>query len=356
MPIFIGTPWARFLGESKSASQYLPRRWRLWLRAAMPLIDKPLAELERYLGRNPQPEDFDAYWERAVNQLDDIDPELEMVPVDPLGSNQAECFDLTFTGAGGARVYAKYLRPRNRRGRCPAVLMFHGYTMNSGAWVDKLAYVAEGFCVAALDVRGQGGRSEDVGGVKGNTHRGHIVRGLDDHEDKLLFRDIYLDTVRLARLVMALPEVDAERVAATGASQGGGLTLACAALEPRVAMAAPVYPFLCDYLRVWEMDLAKGAYQELTDWFRMFDPRHEREGEMFRRLGYIDNQFLAPRIRAEVLMGVGLMDTICPPSTQFAAYNRITSPKQKLVYPDYGHEELPGLRDAIFAFLMRLRS
>ena len=59
-------------------------------------------------------------------------------------------------------------------------------------------------------------------------------------------------------------------------------------------------------------------------YFRKFDPLHEREAAIFEKLGYIDVQYLCPRIRSEVFMGVGLMDTICPPSTQFAAYNKIT--------------------------------
>jgi cephalosporin-C deacetylase len=50
-------------------------------------------------------------------------------------------------------------------------------------------------------------------------------------------------------------------------------------------------------------------------------------------------------------MGTGLMDTVCPPSTQFAAYNKIQSPKQVVVYPDYGHELPPGWTDMAFAFL-----
>jgi cephalosporin-C deacetylase len=110
-----------------------------------------------------------------------------------------------------------------------------------------------------------------------------------------------------------------------GASQGGALSLACAALEPRVKRIAPVFPFLCDYRRVWEMDQAKAAYEELSLYFRAFDPRHEREAAVFEKLGYIDVQHLAPRIRAEVLLYVSLMDAVCPPSTQFAAYNKITS-------------------------------
>ncbi len=153
---------------------------------------------------------------------------------------------------------------------------------------------------------------------------------------------------------MDMPEVDGSRVGALGGSQGGGLTLACAALEPRIKLAAPVFPFLCDYLRVWEMDLASGAYTELRDYFRLFDPGHKRELEVFTKLGYIDVQHLVPRIKAEVLLMTGLMDPICPPSTQFAAYNKIASKKNVLIYPDYGHEYIPETADEIFEFMCGL--
>ena len=191
--------------------------------------------------------------------------------------------------------------------------------------------------------------------VAGPTLRGHIIRGLEDPDpSKLLFRQVFLDTVQLARVVMAFPEVDPGRVGCWGASQGGALALACAALEPRIRRIAPVFPFLCDFQRVWEMDLAKDAYEELRLFFRAFDPRHEREAAIFNRLGYIDVQHLAPRIRADVLMFTSLMDTICPPSTQFAAYNRIASPKDLVIYPDFGHEALPGQIDRTFNFLRGL--
>lgn len=149
-----------------------------------------------------------------------------------------------------------------------------------------------------------------------------------------------------------MPEVDPERLLAMGGSQGGGLTLACVSLEPRIKMAAPIYPFLCDYQRIWEMDLAKDAYNELRTYFRQFDPQHQRNKEVFTRLGYIDIQFLVSRIQAKVMMGIGLMDTICPPSTQFAAYNKITAPKSLEIYPDFAHESLPGMSDKIMQFFL----
>lgn len=316
----------------------------------MPIVDLPLEELWTYQGRNPRPADHDAYWEAALAEMKGTDSQVELRP-HAIDAPFAECFDLYFTGVGGSRIHAKYLRPKQAATPHPAVLMFHGYSGSSGEWADKLNYVARGYSVAALDCRGQGGYSEDRGGAVGNTLRGHIIRGLSDTPDKLLFRQIFLDTAQLAGIVMSFPEVDAARVGATGGSQGGGLTLACAALEPRIKLAAPIFPFLCDYLRVWEMDLAVAAYEEVRNYFRMFDPRHEREEELFAKLGYIDCQFLAPRIKAEVLMGCGLMDTVCPPSTQFAAYNKITSKKEVVIYPDFGHEGLPGFNDRIWEFM-----
>ena len=117
----------------------------------------------------------------------------------------------------------------------------------------------------------------------------------------------FLDTAQLAKIVMGMDEVDPERVGVTGGSQGGGLTLACAALVPEIKLAASVFPFLSDYKRVWEMDLATGAYEEIKTFFRMFDPLHQREDEIFTRLGYIDIQHLASRIQAKVMMAVALM-------------------------------------------------
>lgn len=320
----------------------------------MGLFDLPVQKLKTYRGTNPRPKDLDSFWDHSLREMRSLDPRVELLPNRTVEVPYAECFDLYFTGTGGARVHAKYLRPKGAKTPHPALLQFHGYSVNSGDWNDKLGYVAAGFSVAALDCRGQGGLSEDKGGVKGVTLRGHIIRGLDGPPENLLFRHIFLDTALLARIVMGFPEVDERRVGATGASQGGGLTLACAALEPRVRRAAPIYPFLSDYRRAWDLDLAKDAYEELTYYFREFDPRHEREDEVFHKLGYIDLQHLAKRIKAEVFLTCALMDTVCPPSTQFATYNKITSKKKVEFYPDYRHEYIPEAGDRIFDFMMGL--
>ncbi len=320
----------------------------------MPLLfDMPFEELHTYQGTNPRPADFDDFWARGLAEMNALDPQIEIVPAD-FQTPYARCSHLYFSGVGGARIHAKLLQPTTSDETHPAVVMFHGYSGSAGEWMDKLPYVAAGYTVAALDCRGQGGRSEDPGGVKGWTLRGHIIRGVDDEPDKLYYRQVFLDTAQLAKIVMAMEDVDEQRVGAIGGSQGGGLTLACAALEPRIKRVAPVFPFLCDYRRVWDIDQDKDAYAELREWFRRFDPQHKRADEIFTQLGYVDVQHLANRIRGEVRMAVGLMDTICPPSTQFAAYNKITAAKSYVTFPDFGHENLPGNNDDNFQFMLGL--
>ena len=120
-------------------------------------------------------------------------------------------------------------------------------TGGPGGWLRRhqvpVPYLATGqrFTVDGrtmyLDCRGQGGLSEDVGGVKGNTLRGHIIRGLDDAPEKLYYRQVFLDTAQLARIVMAMPDVDPDRVGATGprclGRSGGRGALAPSNSRPR---------------------------------------------------------------------------------------------------------------------------
>ena len=324
----------------------------------MPALDFPLEKLKNYQGSSPLPKDFDAYWEKALKELDDAGVEFTLAPAG-FSAPGVRCQHLYFTGVGGARIGCKLICPEftdhRPSAKIPAIAMFHGYSLNSGGWIDKLPYAYAGYAVLAMDVRGQMGLSEDNLVVSGNTLRGHIIRGLFGNDpDQLFFRNIFLDAAQAARILMSMDFVDEHRVGATGWSQGGGLTIACAALEPRVKMNAPVYPFLTDYKRTWEMDLFKNAYDELSYYIRNMDPRHQRIDAMFEMLGYIDVANLAPRIKGETYMFITLQDEICPPSTQFAAYNRVKAKKSCEIYPNHGHEGLPEAAELIYNFFKGL--
>ncbi len=316
----------------------------------MAVFEMPLEQLREYMGINECPQDIDAYWDRAIAEMEALGTGCTLIPA-AFRVEGVECYEMYYTGAGGAKIHARFVKPKGTKNKLPAVCRFHGYTGNCGSFAQLLQWPAVGFAAAAMDCRGQGGQSEDTIPVCGNTQHGHIIRGLEEGDpNKLYYRNVFLDAAQLARILMMMEDIDEDRVCAEGISQGGALTLACAALTPKMKRIAPGCPFLCDYRRVWEMDLDVDAYAELRDYFRLFDPCHQREREIFTRLGYIDVKNIAYRIRADVLFFTGLLDTICPPSTQFAAYNHIRSPKQMVLYPDYRHEYYPEQDDATIQF------
>jgi cephalosporin-C deacetylase-like acetyl esterase len=71
--------------------------------------------------------------------------------------------------------------------------------------------------------------------------------------------------------------------------------------------------------------------------------------QVYHTLSYFDIKNLAPKIRAPLIMGVGLMDEVCPPHINFAAYNQVRGEKIYIVYPQAGH----GLPDAFYQVKMK---
>jgi cephalosporin-C deacetylase len=51
--------------------------WRLRM-----ITDIPVSELTSWRGCNPCPPNYDAYWERALAELDSIDPKPELIPAE----------------------------------------------------------------------------------------------------------------------------------------------------------------------------------------------------------------------------------------------------------------------------------
>ena len=162
---------------------------------------------------------------------------------------------------------------------------------------------------------------------------GWMTRGIRDPQT-YYYRYVYADAVRALELLANRDEVDASRLAITGGSQGGAITLAVAALSERPKLAMPDIPFLCDFKRSIAITPA-GPYPEIPQFFRAFTGMQETA---MRTLSYVDNMNLAPWIGCRTVVSNCLWDDICPPSSIFAAYNHIGADKQMEVYPFHKHE------------------
>ena len=310
--------------------------------------------LFEYQGSSPCPSDIDKYWDDALAEMNSTDHKAEFIKKE-FPSKIVDMYDLYYTGTKNAKIHAKVVIPKNREEKMPAVLLFHGYGDSAPDWSDLLRYASQNYVVAFMDVRGQGGFSEDVGGYKSSTLERHFSRGIDGDKHDLLMRDVFLDTSLLAKIIMGLDFVDETRVATSGGSQGGALAVVCACLVPEIKKCAIQFPYLSDYKKNYELGAAAGAFHSaFAHYFRHYDPLHEREDEFFEKLGYIDIQNIAKRMKADLLMFTGLLDVSVPAISQFAMYNKVTSNKKAYIYPDYGHEGMVGCMDIIFEFLSDL--
>ena len=305
----------------------------------MPWFDLPLEQLRHYRTETEEPPELDQWWQLRLAQARAQAREPVLTRYEAEIYQPVEVYDVEFSGAGGDRIRAWYLRAAGADERTPVVVKFIGYGGGRGLPTEHALLPALGYSVFVMDTRGQGGRwtTGDTGdhpeGQPGAAENARVMtRGIGRPEDYYytrLFTDAAM-AVDATRELTGVPQV-----AVSGSSQGGGLALATAALvADQVGVCHADVPFLCDIQRA--ITLAPEApYTEVPEFLA-----HQLDliPAALDTLRYVDCALLARRITARCLLSVGLMDTICPPSTVFAAYNEITAGKDISVHPFTGHE------------------
>lgn len=297
----------------------------------MPSIDMPLEQMRQYKPSLYREPDFAEFWESTLGEAIKQPLNAELIPYG-LPSQIVDCFALRFDGYGGGRLAGWYLCPK-AKGTFPGLCVYHGYSGRAPRPMDLLAYAAEGMCVLSLDTRGQNGQSQDVAIYDEGHQLGWMTQGIRQART-YYYRYVYADAVRALELLARRSEVDPDRLAISGVSQGGGIALAVAALSERPRLALADIPYLCDYRRAIEV-AQTGPYLEIPLFLKSFPFLRET---VTRTLSYFDNVNLAAWIKCRTVMSNCLWDDICPPSTIYGVYNHMTAEKQMEIYPFHKHE------------------
>jgi cephalosporin-C deacetylase len=307
----------------------------------MAFFDKPLDQLKTYKPRREEPKDFAAFWKQTLAEARRHPLNAKFERVD-FGLETVESYDVTFAGYGGQPIKGWLQVPRQRKGPLPCVVEFIGYSGGRGFPVEWLLWSAAGYAHFIMDTRGQGygwtkGDTPDIETDGGNPQfPGFMTRGILNPKT-YYYRRVFADAVRAIEAAQAHPAVDAKRIAAYGGSQGGGITIAAAALNPAVKVAMPDVPFLCHYRRATEIQ-ASMPYEEIS---KFCQSHRDKVDQVFQTLSYFDGVNFAARTKCRALYSVGLMDEICPPSTVYAAYNHHRGPKDIRIYR-YNHHDGGG--------------
>ncbi len=301
-------------------------------------FDLPLEQLEQYRPPREEPPDFDDFWAKTLAEAREFPLEARFDPVD-VGLRVVEAFDVTFNGYAGQPIKGWLLLPRQRSGPLPCVVEYIGYGGGRGFPTDWLVFASAGYAHLVMDTRGQGsswsmGDTPDLYADGGNAHfPGSMTKGILDPRH-YYYRRVFTDAVRAIDTARAHPEVDAAQIAVTGGSQGGGITVAAAGLDPYVVAAMPDVPFLCHYRRATEI-VDTYPYKEIAEYCHV---HRDKVDQVFNTLSYFDGVNFSARAKAKALFSTALMDQVCPPSTVFAAYNHWAGEKDIKVYPYNGHE------------------
>lgn len=290
-----------------------------------------------YLPEVREPEDFDSFWSETIAEARAAGSDPVLVPAaTPLTA--VDVFDVTFSGFGGEPVKAWLSLPRGADEPLPVVVEYNGYGGGRGLPHERQSWSLAGYAHLFMDTRGQGatwgsgGETPDPHG-SGPAGAGFMTRGIrSPHE--YYYRRLFTDAVRAVDAVRTIERIDPARVAITGGSQGGGITLAVAGLTGGLVAVMPDVPFLCHFERAVGLTDAD-PYGEIQ---RYLAVQRGAAATVFETLSYFDGVNFARRADAPGLFSVGLVDPICPPSTVYAAYNHYGADKQIAVYPHNQHE------------------
>lgn len=295
----------------------------------------------------PVPDDFDAFWDAQKKKLAAVPMNPKLTPAKSSAEN-IEVFDVK-VDCLGAPVSGYFARPKGAKAKSlPIVLTLHGAGVRSASWTGPDSWAKQGFL--AMDINAHGlpnGQPDSFYDQLANGElKDYRARGAESR-DTVYFLGMFLRVIRAIDFLTAQPEWNGRTVVATGSSQGGFQTLFAAGIDSRVSFFAAGVPAGCDHTGF--------LVGRVNGWPKFFPTGTDAQGKenVLAAVRYFDNVNFATRIKVPGLVTVGFIDTTCPPSSVYAAYNAIRTPKQIFNDPPSPHHMSDAASAAVKAAILK---
>ncbi|MGL6312826.1 alpha/beta fold hydrolase [Vibrio sp. WXL103] len=319
----------------------------------MNMTKQPITHIHCHMGNHRQEVDFSQFWQAAKAEVDALRSDYQISEAS-FNHPVHKCRELRFSGVNGGQIYAKYVQSsESESSPCPVIFVFHGYGEASPSWSQLMRWASAGFSVFAMDVRGQQGRSMMGEERLARDNFGQLMRGIEQGAQNLHFKRVYQDCYQLVSLVSNMPTIDPSRMYTYGTSQGGALSIVAAVLSQKISKTVSVHPFLADFASVIDMHLTNSPYFEINQYFKFNDAAQTTRETVLSALDYIDVQNFAPLLCNSLLGAVTMQDDVCPPKTQMAVFDKVTSDKNILIYPEHGHEDIKEFEDVAYSYFLQ---
>ena len=277
------------------------------------------------------PKDFVQFWQDAKVKSDSISMDAEMTLLPDRCTSTVDVYHVSLQNySKNSRIYGILCIPK-KPGKYPALLRVPGAGVRP--YYGDIAMAEKGMITFTIGIHGIPITMDR--GVYNNLRNaalnGYWFYNLDDR-DRYYYKRVYLGCVRAVDFVFSLPQFGGEKLAVTGGSQGGALSIVTAALDPRVKWLAAYYPALSD-LTGYLHGRAGGWPHMFAEHNRAFNAKPDK----IETSKYYDVVNFARQIKVPGYYSWGFNDTVCPPTSMFAAYNVITASKELLIAQDTGH-------------------
>jgi cephalosporin-C deacetylase-like acetyl esterase len=286
----------------------------------------------------PVPDDFDAFWAAQKAALAKVPMKSTLTPVTAAAKN-VDAFDVQVECLG--KPVSGYLgRPKNAKPKSlPAILHVHGAGVRSSG-LASVSWAANEGGMLSLDINAHGipnGQPKAFYDALSNGElKGYPQFGNKDRE-QCYFKGMFLRLIRAIDFLAAQPEWDGKTLIVYGSSQGGFQAFAAAGLDERVTFICAGVPAGCDH--------TGSQANRISGWPKIVpnDAEGKPDAAALQASRYFDCvNFVAKAKCKGAAVTVGFIDTTCPPTSVYAAYNALTMPKS--IHTDVlaGHTNTPA--------------
>lgn len=305
----------------------------------------------------PVPDDFDAFWAAQKTALAEVPLKPVLTPVETT-YKKVDAFDVQMPCAGGAPVSGYFGRPKGAAPKSlPAILTVHGAGVRSSSlgvvgWCEK----AGGMLAMDINAHGlpNGKPAEYYDELSKTELKDYRFYGSNDRE-RCYFKGMFLRVIRALDFLTAQPEWDGKTLIVFGGSQSGFQAFAAAGLDPRVSFFCAGVPAGCDH--------SGNVVNRIAGWPKIVprDSDGKPDPQVLEAARYVDCVNLATRAKCRgAAVSVGFIDTVCPPTSVYTAYNALTIPKS--IHNDVlsGHSSTPAaskfMQDAALQHIREMKA
>ena len=280
------------------------------------------------------PDDFQAFWEKAKQELAKVEMKPVMKLIPERCTDKVDVYHVGISNIKG-KIYGILCLPK-ARGNYPAILQVPGAGIRP--YFGDVAGAEQGFITFQIGIHGipvnlDPGVYTDLAA---GALDGYPTFNMDD-KDFYYYKRVYLGCVRAVDFIESLDYFDGKTIGVTGGSQGGALSIITAGLDSRIDYLAAFYPALSD--------LTGYLNERAGGWPHLFKNDFTNKPEKVETSKYFDVVNFARFVKVPGWYSWGYNDNVCPPTSMHAAYNVIPGKKELHVFQETQHWTFPEQND-----------